>query len=294
MYSNENLVSVIVPIYKVEPYLERCLDSIMGQTYSNLEIILVNDGSPDGCGAVCDRYKEKDSRIKVIHKENGGQASARNAGLDICTGDFISFIDPDDFIEPDMMEVMVGSMKRTGSDISICGRFEEYKQKTTLSLFPNIESIFSREEIIKKLLLRKEMGFSVCDKVFRRRLWEKIRFKEGHIYEDMTVLIPLIHSSRAIVYVGKPLYHYVHRENSTTTTISEKNVRDYYRAINSVTEEVSQLFPSIKDELVFFNESSLSDLSLMREKKTEITSKNNLSQNNLINYSFYRNHDKRK
>ncbi len=283
MYGNKNLVSVIVPIYKVEPFLVRCLDSITGQTYDNLEIILVNDGSPDGCSDICESYREKDARITVIHKDNGGQSSARNAALDICTGDYISFIDPDDFIEKDMMEVMVSSMIRTGSDISVCGRFEDYKdsKRNSLSLSWSKERVFSSEEIVRKLLLRKEIGFSVCDKLFDRRLWENLRFKEGHLYEDMIVSISLFHSSRSIVYVGKPLYHYVHRENSTTTTLSEKNVRDYKKAINSVSEEVKKLFPSIKEELEYFIESSNSDLLLMRQKNNRKKQRNKQQLENL-------------
>ncbi|MCR4676085.1 MAG: glycosyltransferase [Sphaerochaetaceae bacterium] len=254
----------------MEPFLERCLDSITSQTYTNLEIILIDDGSPDNSGAICEKYKEKDSRITVIHKENGGQSSARNAALNLCTGDYISFIDPDDFIEKDMMEVMVTSMKRTKADIAVCGRFEDYKnpKKNSLSLSWTEERVFSSEEIVRKLLLRKEIGFSVCDKLFKRELWENLRFKEGHLYEDMIVSISLLNSAKTIVYVGKPLYHYVHRENSTTTTITEKNVRDYKKAINSVSEEVKNFFPSIKEELEHFTESSNSDLLLMSQKNS--------------------------
>ena len=113
------VISVIIPVYKAEEYLERCVDSVLAQTYSNLEIILVDDGSPDNSGQICDRYAEKDSRVKVIHKKNGGVSSARNAGLDVATGEFVAFVDSDDFIAPDMYEKLMVSLS-SGSDLSMC------------------------------------------------------------------------------------------------------------------------------------------------------------------------------
>ena len=116
-------ISVIVPVYKVEKFLDRCVESIVGQTYENLEIILVDDGSPDNCPSMCDKWAEKDSRIKVIHKENGGVSSARNAALDAATGDFIGFVDSDDWIEPDMYESLMMRIDETGKDIAVCSYY---------------------------------------------------------------------------------------------------------------------------------------------------------------------------
>ncbi len=252
---SEDLVSVIVPIYKVEPYLERCLDSIIRQTYTNLEIILVDDGSPDGCGAICDRYKEKDSRIIVIHKENGGLSSARNAGLDICTGEYISFVDSDDYIEPDMIEVMVRAMIETGADISICGIFDEYLSKeNSIRLSSKKKEIFSKEEIIKMQLTNKE-SFSVCNKVYRREIWIEVRFSEGQFYEDMDISSIVMSFAGSIVHVGKPLYHYVHREHSITTAINVKNIQDQCRAIRNVSVFVKEKYPLMREELVYFKNS---------------------------------------
>ena len=130
-----SLISVIVPIYNVEKYLDRCVDSIINQTYKNLEIILVDDGSPDNCLAICDSWAEKDRRIKVIHKENGGVSSARNSALDIASGDYIGFVDSDDWIEPDMYEILIKNAKKYDADISrcaglldYCDRSEEYNE----------------------------------------------------------------------------------------------------------------------------------------------------------------------
>ena len=124
-----NLISIIVPIYNVEKYLKKCIDSIINQTYKNLEIILVDDGSPDNCGKICDEYAKKDNRIKVIHKENGGVSSARNVGVENATGEYIGFVDSDDYIEKDMYEVLINNLKKENADISIISNYEVYKNK---------------------------------------------------------------------------------------------------------------------------------------------------------------------
>ena len=120
-------ISIIVPIYRVEPYLPRCLDSIVGQTYRHLEIILIDDGSPDGCGAICDDYAARDGRIRVIHQPNQGVSAARNAGLDAATGEWIGWVDGDDWIELDMYEYLLEGVLGAGADIAVCGRWEEYR-----------------------------------------------------------------------------------------------------------------------------------------------------------------------
>ena len=120
--NREPKISVIVPVYKVEPYLRKCLDSIINQTYRNLQIILVDDGSPDNCGAICDEYASKDSRIEVIHQENGGVSAARNAGLKLAAGDYIGWVDSDDWIEPDMYAYMLENMQKYEADIAVCSQ----------------------------------------------------------------------------------------------------------------------------------------------------------------------------
>ena len=128
---NEPLVSVIVPVYKVEKYLDKCVESIVGQTYKNLEIILVDDGSPDNCPAMCDKWADRDSRIKVIHKQNGGVSSARNAGIDAVQGEFIGFVDSDDWLEPDMYDCLVKNALEYNADISRCGYFVDWSDHTS-------------------------------------------------------------------------------------------------------------------------------------------------------------------
>ena len=131
--TNQNpLISVIVPVYKVEKYLHRCVDSILVQTYTNLEIILVDDGSPDRCGAICDEYAAKDSRIRVIHQENGGLSAARNAGLDVCSGEYIAFVDSDDWLDPEMYAVMMAQVREYGCDVVMCDCVKEFPDRPRL------------------------------------------------------------------------------------------------------------------------------------------------------------------
>ena len=139
MNCNNPLVTVIVPVYKVEPYLRRCLDSIVNQTYKNLEIILIDDGSPDNCGVICDEYAENDKRIKVIHKENGGVSRARNEGINVARGEYIAFVDSDDYIEPDLVEKSCIAVEKSGSDFLKFGIYEEY--------YKSNGELLSREEV---------------------------------------------------------------------------------------------------------------------------------------------------
>ena len=140
-------ISVIVPVYKVEPYLRKCLDSIVNQTYRNLEIILVDDGSPDNCGRICDEYAERDKRIRVIHQKNGGVSSARNEGLKIASGDWIGWVDSDDWIEPDMFEYLLENAKKSKADIAVCSRKEWYKDRCILRKW--------EKDILLNMLLRQ-------------------------------------------------------------------------------------------------------------------------------------------
>ena len=150
---DEGKISVVVPVYNVEEYLDQCVESLVGQTYKNLEVILVDDGSPDNCPAMCDEWAERDNRIKVIHKENGGVSSARNAALDIASGDYIGFVDSDDWIEPDMYEILIKNAKKYDADISrcaglfdYCDRSEEYNEVSSCTVYKG------KDELIKSII----------------------------------------------------------------------------------------------------------------------------------------------
>ncbi len=211
---NWGLVSVIVPIYKVEKYLNKCVDSLLKQTYKNLEIILVDDGSPDNCGKICDRYKEKDKRIKVIHKTNGGLSDARNIGVDYSTGDFISFIDSDDFVSPIFVERMLNAMVKTGADIVSTdyniARFidldeetvrldEEYDETNT--------SVLTVDEALR-LLLYQRIPNGAPFRLYRRYVFNELVFPCGIIFEDVAIVHKLFMKVNRIALVHEKMYAY--------------------------------------------------------------------------------------
>ncbi len=247
-----DLVSIIVPIYKVEKELSRCLDSIVNQTYNNTEIILIDDGSPDNCGSIADNYAQKYSNIIAIHQNNQGVSAARNAGLDIASGDYISFVDSDDYIELNMIEVMVSSLKRNQADIVTCGRFDEYHNKTIIRSNSEKEISLDAESTMKKTLMGNEFSMATWDKIYKKKIWSNIRFPVGRTYEDMCIMPQLIAKANLIVHVGLPLYHYCHRENSITTNINKKSIRDYYFAVKEIQLHTRNFFSDIAEELIYY------------------------------------------
>lgn len=225
----EILISVIVPIYKVAEYLEECIESIVQQTYKNLEIILVDDGSPDESGKICDFYAEIDSRIKVIHKKNGGLVSARKAGCEIATGKYITFVDGDDKIAPNMYEEML-SWAEEDTDIIICDVFG-WKEDETFILSQNMNAgTYEGEKLIEKLQRHAlcygeyfSFGIfpAVWHKLYRRDLYVPIQMQvsdEICLGEDAACTYPCIMRANKVVYIKKPLYYYRIRENSMTRT----------------------------------------------------------------------------
>ena len=229
----EPLISVIVPVYKVEKYLRKCVDSIIAQTYKNLEIILVDDGSPDNCGAICDEYEKKDSRIKVIHKENGGLSSARNAGLDIASGEYIGFIDSDDFVSPRMYERMYDAIKRTGADLCKCNLIgfkdgdaveELAKQRNSVE-----EKVYCGADIYNKVGL-----LSAAIKLYKRNLWDELRFPVGKLHEDRFVAYKIYDRCSSVCCIDDILYYYLSRSGSIMHTYNIKRLDDIEAVIETV------------------------------------------------------------
>lgn len=220
------LVSVIVPVYNVEAYLPRCVDSILNQTYRNLEIILVDDGTKDDSDKICDDYAEKDCRIRVIHKENGGLSSARNAGIDIARGEYLAFVDSDDWIEPDALESLLETALEQKTELVIAGRWD-VKAKTgekKLGLCPEKLETVSAEEAVRRIFTWDHCDSASWDKLYHRRLFREIRFPVGKICEDVPIMYRIVLDAGRVAMLDKPIYNYFHRDGSITTTktISEK------------------------------------------------------------------------
>ena len=213
------LISVIIPIYNVEPYLRQCLDSVINQTYRNLEIILVDDGSPDNCGVICDVYASKDKRICVIHKENGGLSSARNAGLDICKGEYISFIDSDDFISPYFIEILYCGIKLYDSEISALRYWDSFidEQEKEIHLAETSDdckmSKCTPYEAIR-LIMYQRIPNGVPFGLYKREIFSDIRFPIGWLYEDAATTHKACMNAKQMTLIDAHLYAYRLSPNS--------------------------------------------------------------------------------
>lgn len=209
-------ISVIVPVYRVEEFLDDCIKSIVNQTYHNLQIILVDDGSPDSCGEICENWAKVDDRIIVIHKENGGLSDARNAGLAIATGDYIAFVDSDDWIEPRMYEVMLSIIKKEKADIVACGFIDTYSQKSITHSYPYVTG--SSETFLKYIYSDTIFPVAAWNKLYKKELWNSFSFPKGKICEDAFTTYLLVDKASRIVQIPDALYHYRIRENSIMTS----------------------------------------------------------------------------
>ncbi|MFW5787671.1 MAG: glycosyltransferase family 2 protein [Halanaerobiales bacterium] len=211
------LISVIVPVYKVEDYLQQCIDSLRNQTYENLEIILVDDGSPDKCGEICDHYAEVDDRVKVIHKENGGVSRARNAGLEIAEGEYISFLDSDDWVEPDYINILYKLLKNHNVDISICNYVKTDGDDVSLVKSKGDTYIYSGIEALNGLYGEDMIQMNVCwGKLFKKSLFLYNKFPDGKIFEDILIMHNLYYDSEKIIVTTQELVYYRQREKSFT------------------------------------------------------------------------------
>lgn len=211
-----NYISIIVPIYKVEKQLERCIKSILNQTFTNFELILVDDGSPDNCGNICNQYKRQDKRVKVIHKENGGLSDARNAGLNIATGKYIGFVDSDDIIHSEMYERMYNCITKYNADIVQC-KFKKFKSIEDINKLSNINNInieyYTSKEAIMDMIDNNKINVNTWNKLYKRELFENERFPKGKIHEDEFLTYKLMYESNKIAYINEELYYYYQNDN---------------------------------------------------------------------------------
>ena len=218
------LISVIVPVYNVEPYINKCIDSILSQTYKNLEVILVDDGSPDNCPKICDDYASIDNRVKVIHQKNAGQSIARNNALDICTGEYIAFVDSDDWIEPDAYEKIMEIMQRQDLDIVFCMANIIKNDSVVGQRFKYLENetVLSPNELVE-LSLKDEIGGQPWLKVCNKNCWSGVRFPAGRIYEDLAIsFYPFLKAKKPIGFLAVPLYNYRLNEKGTSLSLNPK------------------------------------------------------------------------
>ena len=217
MEKTNPLISVIVPVYSVEQYLHRCVDSILAQTYSHLEVILVDDGSPDCCGEICDEYAQADSRVHVIHRENGGLSAARNSGLDYCQGEYVGFVDSDDFILPGMYEQLLDDVTHYHTRLAFCHTDVIRKGKSNGKCYGSSSEVKPKEFVMERAL-KESIWWSACTKLYHRSLFDHIRYPEGKTNEDLPVTIRIYDLCDNIVINYNKLYCYCIREDSITTS----------------------------------------------------------------------------
>lgn len=240
------LISVIVPVYNIEKYLSRCIESVCSQTYPNLEIILVDDGSTDTSGAICDEYTTKDKRIRVIHKENGGSSSARNVGIEAAKGDYLGFVDSDDYIESQMYEIMVQAIQENGSGIIQVARDEIDENGNLMPgicLMPEKVQKYEAEEFLKELLLHKG-DCSFCTKILKRDLFFNKRFPEGVLNEDFHLLVKMLQDGEEVVSLPYCGYHVFYRIGSNTRK-TDKN--DFSRVYGDNVDNADMVYKIVED-----------------------------------------------
>ncbi len=249
-------ISVIVPVYNVENYIRQCLDSICNQTYKNLEILVVDDGSPDNCPQICDEYAQKDSRIKVFHQKNGGQSVARNLALRQCAGDIIAFVDSDDYLELNAYETLINFLVDNDLDIVFMSANivqDEEILETSFHFYPN-GTICAPNEIFRKVL-RDEIGGQPYLKIYRKECFENVCFPEGRIYEDLAIShLPFAKAKRDIGFIDISLYNYRVNLNSTSRRFNPSKTYNIHLAF--------------VDHLNYAREYSKDDINICLKKAT--------------------------
>lgn len=242
----EDLISVIVPVYNVENYISECLDSIINQTYKKLEIILVDDGSTDKSGDICEEYKIKDNRIKIIHQKNAGLSDARNAGIDIATGKYIQFIDSDDYIDKDMIETLYKLIVENNADISICSNYI-LKDGITSCECSNKKYIYNRKEALKEILIDEAIRSYAWNKLFKKELFDDIKFPSKKVFEDVLTIPKLFEKSDKIVFVDIPKYYYRQRDGSILHKQTNELRMNYIKAAMEINQFIRKKEPDLKD-----------------------------------------------
>ena len=263
-------ISVIIPVYNTQEYLARCLDSVLSQTYENLEIILVDDGSSDSSGIICDRFAETDARIRVIHQQNGGVGKARNAGLDIADGDYIAFVDADDWLEPEMLEKLLKNARSADAAVTICGAwFHTPNGNKQNRVFGNDGEMVDAKTALINYFARNFYGRALWNKLFRAALLKGIRFDTDiHYYEDSLFLSRVLirqteRRSGRVLFFGEPLYHYCIGNAGSS-------IRSYDRYRTSVT--------AAKRICDVFREAGAMDLTRLAEFKVSFMAVNTCRQ----------------
>ncbi len=246
----EPLVSVIVPVYKVEKSLNRCVESIVGQTYFNMEIILVDDGSPDNSGELCDEWASRDSRIRVIHKANGGLSDARNVGAAAAKGVYVCFVDSDDYVARDFCEALVRLMRENDAELAICGVADVYADHTDVPSEQDVR-VLTPEETLSDIFLNRTLMVGVPPRMYPAWLAKEVQEPVGKTHEDSFVVVDFISRVNKVVVDTKPRYYYCHNEGTITSTPKTRARLDLIEAWERNRQLVEEKYPAILPDVMF-------------------------------------------
>lgn len=277
-----DLISIIVPIYNVERYLKKCIDSLINQTYKNIEIILVNDGSKDNSIKICDEYVKSDNRIKLFHKENGGLADARNYGMKFVTGKYVTFVDSDDIISKNMIEILYNNLIENNAQISEC-EFFRFCNESEISNNINDSKKYTVSNMKDKCkaLLQDKANSNVCGKLFLTELWNDIEFPKGKYYEDQFTFYKVLFKTNIIVHNKSQLYFYRRNPNSIVASMNKVKAADFIEATENMTDAIVKRYPEFKNEYINMNLITRLKVMISINKKEYIKNKD-----------FYKNIDK--
>ena len=276
-------ISVIVPVYCVEQYLEKCVSSIVNQTYKNLEIILVDDGSPDNCPQLCDDWQKKDKRIRVIHKENGGLSDARNAGLRASSGELVMFVDSDDWIAPEMAEKMEFAMRTYHADMVLCQFAKVFPDGREVKWFSagKDAAVYGQRELLDKLVRDEEISNHVWRRLYKRKLIPDDIFPKGKNYEDIYVMVELSGICNTFVSLDAVYYYYRQNASGILQNKSYKNMLNYLEGLKKNYSDIQRNYPELKIEIDYAKartttyawEDLHASKKMTEEEKKEIRSK---------------------
>lgn len=276
----EGKISVIVPVYNAEQFLDKCIQSIRRQTYSNLEIILVEDGSTDSSLSICRRHEKEDGRIRVVAKENQGVSAARNTGLDCADGEYIGFVDSDDYIEEDMYETLLSNLKEGRADLAICGIAQVYDNRVIKDKV-NFKKVVDREEAVFMVLESRYISVNPVNRLFKRELFDGLRFPVGMTSEDAYLILDILAKTERVSVDLTPKYYYVHRTNSITTSGYKKTdwcVITAYQKNKKIVEERYPRYNKVAEFRLFWayyyvlDKMLLSEGEIPEEEKREVVS----------------------
>ena len=276
MCEENDLISVVIPVYNVEQYLPKCIESIMNQTYKNLEIILVNDGSTDGSQKICEEYKSIDNRIKIINKENGGLSDARNVGIDNSSGNYITFIDSDDYIDDDYVYTLYKSLISYNADMSIASHKIIYP-KRIIDKATDEKFCANSKKVLEKILYDEGIDLSAWGKLYKKSLFNNIKFPKGRLFEDSATTYRLIDESKKIAVNSKSVYNYVIRKNSISNEMFSEKKMDLITSTMEMTEFIKKKYPELEKgcerRLMYAYLSTLTQLAKTKETNSSMQAK---------------------